>query len=70
MIHLRHINSLVDLEDQVIPCFMAFIPDGSIYHFCLSRRLQGVKTTDHNYIRMLVYNYSIHAYYTGVNMRV
>ena len=56
MIYLRHIDGLVDHEDQVVPCVMACIPDGSVYYFCLMRRLQGVKTTDHDYIRMLVYD--------------
>jgi hypothetical protein len=39
----------------VVSCITACIPDGSIYYFGLSRRLRGVKTTDHNYVRMLVY---------------
>ena len=56
MIDLRHIDCLVDHEDQVVPCIMAFVPDHSIYYLCLSRRLQGVKATDHNYIVMLVYD--------------
>jgi hypothetical protein len=56
MIYLRHIHGLVDHEDQVVPCITTRIPDGSIYNLGLSRRLRGVKTTDHNYISMLVYN--------------
>ena len=56
MIDLRYIDGLVDHEDQVVPCIMARISDGSIYNFGLWRRLQGVKTTDHNYIRVLVYD--------------
>jgi hypothetical protein len=55
MLNLRHIDGLVDLEDKVVPGVSARIPDGSVHNLGLSRRLRGVKTTDHNYFRMLVY---------------
>ncbi len=70
MINLGHINGLVDHEDQVIPCITACILDGSIHNLCLARWLQGIKTTVHNYIEMLMYHYGILAYDTVVSLRV
>ena len=54
MINLRYVDSLVNHEDQVVPCITACIPDGSINNLRSARWLLGVKTTDHNYIGMLV----------------
>ena len=55
MLNIRYIDGLVDHEDQVVPCVSACIPDCCINNLGLSRQLRGVKTTNHGYVRMLVY---------------
>ena len=68
MLNLRHIDGLVDHQDQVVPCVTACILDSSINNLHLSRQLRGVKSTNHNYMWMLVDYKGMLAHYTSVSM--
>ena len=41
MINLRHINGLIDHQDQVVPGVAACIPDSSINNLCLVFYIYG-----------------------------
>jgi hypothetical protein len=68
MINLRHINGLVGHQDHVVHCVTACIPDSSINNLLLSRQLRGIKTTNHNYMGMLMDYRGMSAHHTSVNM--
>jgi hypothetical protein len=68
MINLWHKENLVDQQDQVVPRVAACIPDSRIDDLHLSGGLRRVKTTDHNYFRMLINYQGILAYYTSVSI--
>ena len=68
MLNLRHINGLVDHQDQVVPCVTACILDRSVHNLSLSRGLGGVKTTNHSYMGMLVDYKGMLAHHTSVSM--
>ena len=68
MLNLRHINGLVDNQDQVIPCVMARILYSNINNLSLSRQLRGVKTTNHIYTGMLVDYKGMLAHHISVSM--
>jgi len=66
MLNLRHLNGLVDHQDQVAPCVLPCIQDSSSINLSLLRQLGGVKTLTS--FGMLVNYKGISAHYSSVSI--